>query len=62
MSISIETVDKKTAIKGSIERYIEAIIELAEGQGSLDHFQIMINNHQGALQMDCTLRDREKAY
>lgn len=62
MNLALDKSNKKQAIKVMIEQYIEEMIELAENQGSLDHFELSISNHQGSLQMDCLLRDRAKAY
>lgn len=62
MNMMLNKDNKKMAIKAKIEQYIDEMIELADKQGSLDHFEVVINNHQGSMQMDCTLRDRQKAY
>lgn len=60
--MALDKSNKKQAVKVKIERYIDEMIELAEKQGSLDHFELSISNHQGSLQMDCMLRDRAKVY
>lgn len=62
MKMVIDKANKKLAVKMKIEQYIAAMVELAEEQGSLDHFELTISNHQGNLQMDCVLRERQKAY
>ena len=60
--MALDKSNKKQAVKVKIERYVDEMIELAEKQGSLDHFELSISNHQGSLQMDCMLRDRAKVY
>jgi len=53
---------KKELLKNRLHEFIEGVLDLADNQGKLEHFSIEISNHNGNLQMDHTLRDRDKAY
>lgn len=53
---------KKEMLKDRLHEYIDSVLDMAEHQGKLDHFNIEISNHNGNLQMDNTMRNREKAY
>ncbi len=54
--------DKKTVLYKKINEFIRNVLDQAESQKKLDYINIEIINHQGSLQMDYKLRDREKAY
>lgn len=53
---------KKEKLKSRVFEFIDAAIELAYKEEKLDFLNIEISNHQGTLQMDYTLRDRDRAY
>lgn len=54
--------ENKEKLKIKINEFINAIIDKATEDGSLEHFEIKISNHQGNLQMNSTTKTREKVY
>ena len=52
----------KDKLKAKIEEFINVVIDKAAEEGKIDFFNIEISNHQGNLQMDYSLRGREKVY
>ena len=54
--------EKKELLKNRLYEFIDTVLDMADAQGKLDHLNIEISNHNGNLQMDHTMRDREKAY
>ena len=53
---------KKEILKDSLYEFIDSVLDIADSQDRLDYMKIEISNHNGNLQTDYTLRDREKAY
>ncbi|ABR48556.1 hypothetical protein Amet_2402 [Alkaliphilus metalliredigens QYMF] len=53
---------KKDMLGHQMKDFIDGVLERAEEDRKLDHINISISNHNGALQMDYTFRDRKKAY
>ena len=53
---------KRSNLEDKIIEYIRGALVVAEKENRLDHIAIEISNHNGNLQMDCILRNREKAY
>lgn len=54
--------ENKDKLKAKIIEFIATVIDKADSDDKLDYFNIEISNHQGNLQMDYSLRDREKVY
>lgn len=54
--------ENKDKLKIKINEFIDTVIDKAEKDDKLDYFCIEISNHLGNLQMDYSLRDREKVY
>lgn len=52
----------KDKLKDKINEFIDVVVEKAEEEGKIDFFNIEISNHKGNLQMDYSLRGREKVY
>ncbi len=58
----MEDKEKRLMIEQQLHNFISCVLDLAEKEGKLDYINIEINNHNGNLQTDYTLRDRKKAY
>lgn len=54
--------ENKEKLKIKINEFINTVIDKANEDKKIDHFQIEISNHQGNLQLDYSLRDRKKVY
>lgn len=54
--------DNSIKLKAKINEFINIVIDKAAQDGSLEHFEIEISNHQGNLQMNNTTKYREKVY
>ncbi len=54
--------DKRQKIEDKIKEFVGKVLNVAEKEEKLDHLNMEISNHNGNLQMDYTLRDRERAY
>lgn len=54
--------ENRDKLKAKINEFIEIVIDKAADEGKLDYFNIEISNHQGSLQMQYALKDREKIY
>lgn len=54
--------NKKDALKNQMISFINCVLDSADNENKLDYINIEINNHNGNLQMDYTLRNRKKAY
>lgn len=54
--------ENKDKLKAKIEEFINTIVDKAAEDDKLDYFNIEISNHNGTLQMDYSMRDREKVY
>lgn len=54
--------ENKNKLKTKISEFIDIVIDKAAEDGSLEHFEIEISNHQGNLQMNSTTKTREKVY
>lgn len=52
----------KEKIKLKINEFINKAVDKADEDDRLDFFNIEINNHNGTLQMDISMRYREKVY
>lgn len=52
----------KEKLKSRINEFVDTVIEKAAGDNKLDYFNIEISNHQGNLQMQYSLKDREQVY
>lgn len=53
---------KKEMLKYQMVSFINCVLDSADNENKLDYINIEINNHNGNLQMDYTLRNRKKAY
>ncbi|WP_099192774.1 hypothetical protein [Tepidibacter mesophilus] len=53
---------KKEMLKYQMVSFIDCVLDSADNENKLDYINIEINNHNGNLQMDYTLRNRKKAY
>lgn len=53
---------KKQSIKNQIVERVDELIEVLDKANSLDYFTIEIKNHEGSLNVDCTLKNRKKVY
>ncbi|WFD08729.1 hypothetical protein [Tepidibacter hydrothermalis] len=53
---------KKEMLKYQMVSFISCVLDSADNEHKLDYINIEINNHNGNLQMDYTLRNRKKAY
>lgn len=53
---------KREVLYNRIMLFIQYVLSTAEKEDKLDYINIQISNHNGNLQMDYTLRSREKAY
>lgn len=49
-------------LKAKINKFIDYCIDKASKENKLDYMSIEISNHNGNLQMDYKIRDREKVY
>ena len=54
--------ENKDKLKAKINEFIDIVVDKAADEGKLDFFNIEISNHQGSLQMEYSLKDREKVY
>ncbi|WP_158281638.1 hypothetical protein [Sporanaerobacter acetigenes] len=54
--------EKKEKLKHKINEFVNVVIDKAGENGDLEHFEIEISNHQGNLQMNSTVKRREKVY
>lgn len=54
--------ENKDKLKLKINEFTDTVIDKADMEDKLDYFCIEISNHLGNLQMDYSLRDREKVY
>lgn len=54
--------NKKENIKYQVNVFLDSVLNIAESQGKLDFFNLEISNHNGNLQMDYSLKHREKVY
>lgn len=54
--------ENKDKLKTKINEFIDIVVDRAEQEGKIDYFNIEISNHQGNLQMQYSLKDREKVY
>lgn len=52
----------KEKLKLKINEFINKAVDKADEDDKLDYFNIEINNHNGTLQMDISMRYREKVY
>lgn len=52
----------KNKLKNKIDEFISGVIDKAAADNKLDYFKIEISNHNGNLQLDYKVRDREKIY
>lgn len=53
---------KKAQLRSKIDEFLNVTLDNLEKAGRLDHFEIEIINHEGALQMNQQIKQREKAY
>lgn len=53
---------KKQNLKNEMICYIDEIIDTAEKMNSLDFFNIEIWNHEGKMNVEYKLKNREKVY
>lgn len=53
---------KKEKLKNQMVSFVNCVLDAADNDNKLDYINIEINNHNGNLQMDYTLRNRKKAY
>lgn len=58
----MEEKGKKEMLEYQIKEFVRCVLDTAAREDKLDHMHIEINNHNGNLQMDYTLRERTKAY
>lgn len=54
--------EKRDTIRSKIMEFMDCTLDNLEKAGRLDHFEIHIANHNGTLQMDQQIKQREKAY
>ena len=54
--------ENKDKLKAKINEFVNVVIDKADQEGKIDYFNIEISNHQGSLQMEYSLKDREKVY
>lgn len=58
----MSNLDNKDKLKNKINEFINVVVDKAAEEGKIDYFNIEISNHQGSLQMEYSLKDREKVY
>jgi len=54
--------DKKECIKNTIMAQVDLILDGIEKTGNINHFSMMINNHNGTMQVERIQKNRIKAY
>ncbi|CAH2213218.1 hypothetical protein [Tepidibacter aestuarii] len=57
----MKELSKKEMLKYQMVSFIDCVLDAADNENKLDYINIEINNHNGNLQMDYTLRNRKKA-
>lgn len=53
---------KKQSIRNMIVKRIDDLLNVIEKAGDLDYFMIEIKNHEGNLNVDLNMKNREKVY
>lgn len=53
---------KKQSIKNRIENKISELLDVIEKAGDLDYFTIEIKNHEGNLNVELNIKNKEKVY
>lgn len=56
------TETKKQSIRNMIVKRIDDLLNVIEKAGDLDYFMIEIKNHEGNLNVDLNMKNREKVY
>ena len=52
--------EKRQKLEERITEYVQATLSTVEAQGRLDHFDISISVHEGNLQYNLNIKEREK--